>query len=110
MAGTVVAAATVPALGVYGAELFPTALRGRANGLITLAGVVGSSVGLILAGRLETHFGSFGPGMAILAIGPMVVAALVITRYPETAHVELEVLNPEDSLDGGAAAVPPPML
>lgn len=110
MAGTIVAAATVPALGVYGAELFPTALRGRANGLITLAGVVGSSVGLILAGRLETHFGSFGPGMAILAIGPLVVAALVITRYPETAHVELEVLNPEDSLDGAAAAVPPPML
>jgi hypothetical protein len=48
--------------------------------------------------------------MAILAVGPMIVATLVITRYPETAHVELEVLNPEDSLDGGAAAVPPPML
>jgi MFS family permease len=110
MAGTVVAAATVPALGVYGAELFPTSLRGRANGLITLAGVGGSSVGLILAGRFETHFGSFGPGMAILAIGPFIVAALVLTLYPETAHVELEVLNPEDALEGGAAAIAPPML
>jgi len=111
MAGTVVAAATVPALGVYGAELFPTALRGRANGLITLAGVGGSSIGLILAGRFETHFGSFGPGMAILAIGPFIVAALVLTLYPETAHVELEVLNPEDAAAAGAAAVaPPPML
>lgn len=110
MAGTVVAAATVPALGVYGAELFPTSLRGRANGLITLAGVGGSSVGLILAGRFETYFGSFGPGMAILAIGPFIVAALVLTLYPETAHVELEVLNPEDALEGGAAAIAPPML
>jgi MFS family permease len=110
LAGTVVAAAAVPALGVYGAELFPTALRGRANGLITLAGVVGSSIGLILAGRFETHFGSFGPGMAILAVGPLIVAALVVTLYPETAHVELEVLNPEDALEGGAAAIAPPML
>lgn len=110
MAGTVVAAATVPALGVYGAELFPTSLRGRANGLITLAGVAGSSLGLILAGRFETYFGSFGPGMAILAIGPFIVAALVLTLYPETAHVELEVLNPEDALAGGAAGIAPPML
>ncbi|WP_421118900.1 MFS transporter [Aquihabitans daechungensis] len=110
MAGTVIAAATVPALGVYGAELFPTSLRGRANGLITLAGVCGSSVGLILAGRFETHFGSFGPGMAILAIGPFIVAALVLTLYPETAHVELEVLNPEDALEAGAVAITPPML
>jgi MFS family permease len=110
MVGTVVAAATVPALGVYGAELFPTALRGRANGLITLAGVAGSSVGLILAGRFDSHFGSFGPGMAILAIGPFIVAALVMTLYPETAHVELETLNPEDALGGGAAGLAPPLL
>ncbi len=110
MAGTVVAAATIPALGVYGAELFPTSLRGRANGLITLAGVGGSSVGLIAAGRLDSHFGSFGPGMAILALGPFIVAALVLTLYPETAHVELEVLNPEDALEGGAIGIAPPLL
>lgn len=110
MVGTIVAAACVPALGVYGAELFPTSLRGRANGLITLAGVGGSSLGLILAGRFETHFDSFGPGMAILAVGPLIVAALVITRYPETAHVELETLNPEDALDAGAVGFAPPAL
>ena len=103
-----IAAATVPALGVYGPELFPTALRGRANGLITLTGVCGSSLGLILAGRFATHFDSFGPGMAILAVGPLIVAVLVMTLYPETAHIELEVLNPEDA--PGAAAIAPPML
>lgn len=104
--GTIIAAATVPALGVYGGELFPTSLRGRANGLITVAGVAGSSMGLLIAGRLQEHFDSFGPAMAILAIGPLIVAVLVLTLYPETAHVELETLNPEDAPDA-TPFVPP---
>jgi MFS family permease len=95
--GTIIAAMCVPALGVYGPELFPTSLRGRANGIITLAGVIGSGVGLILAGRLADHFGRYGPGFALLALGPLVVSLLVIFRYPETAGQELEALNPEDA-------------
>lgn len=108
MCGTVIAAMTVPALGVYGPELFPTALRGRANGLITLAGVGGSSVGLTIAGRLGDRWGEVGPGIALLGLGPLVVAILVLTLYPETAHLELEALNPEDA--PGAGAIAPPML
>lgn len=103
--GSIVAAMTVPALTVYGPELFPTSLRSKANGLISLAGVSGSALGLILGGRLQEHFGRFGPGIAILGIGPLIVAALVIAFYPETAHLELEELNPEDA--PGAALVPP---
>lgn len=110
MIGTMVLATTVPALGVYGPELFPTALRGRANGLITLTGVCGSSLGLILAGRWATHFDRFAPGMAILAIGPLIVATLVMTLYPETAHRELEELNPEDAPAASIAPIAPPML
>jgi hypothetical protein len=34
--------------------------------------------------------------MAILAVGPVLVAALVLGVYPETAGRELEELNPED--------------
>jgi len=34
LVGTVIGDAAIPALGVYGPELFPTALRGRANGII----------------------------------------------------------------------------
>ncbi|MEZ5183873.1 MAG: MFS transporter [Acidimicrobiales bacterium] len=101
--GTVVAAVTVPALGVYGPELFPTALRGKANGLITLGGVAGSSVGLSIAGHLGDRYGTLGPGIALLALGPLVVAALVLALYPETAHVELEELNPEDAPATGFA-------
>ncbi len=95
--GSIVAAASVPALGVYGPELFPTRQRGRANGIITLVGVVGSSVGLLAAGYLARSLGSFGAAMAVLAVSPLLLAALVITKFPETANQELEELNPSDA-------------
>ena len=98
LAGSIMAAVTVPALAVYGPELFPTRLRAKANGVISLAGVIGSSLGLLIAGRLEDHFDRYGPGIAMLALGPLIVAALVIAFYPETAHLELEELNPEDEI------------
>ncbi|MGH9182485.1 MAG: MFS transporter [Acidimicrobiales bacterium] len=94
--GAVVGAATVPALGVYGPELFPTSLRGRANGLIALLGVVGSSAGLVAAGVLSDRLGGLGPALAVLAVGPAVLVAVVLAVYPETAHRALEELNPED--------------
>lgn len=95
--GSVVGGATIPALGVYGPELFPTALRGRANGTIAVLGRVGSVVGLIVAGQLSDTFDRFGPAIALLAIGPLALAVLVMVGYPETAHTELEELNPEDA-------------
>jgi MFS family permease len=94
--GNVVAAAAIPALGVYGPELFPTSLRGRANGIVALTSLAGSAIGLVAAGVLSDHFGRIAPAMALLAVGPALVAALVLTRYPETAGLELEELNPED--------------
>ncbi|MBX3312894.1 MAG: MFS transporter [Actinobacteria bacterium] len=96
--GSIIGAVTVPALAVYGPELFPTALRARANGWIAVAGVAGSATGLRFAGRMRDHFDSYGPAIAMLAVGPLLVAVLVITLYPETAHLELEELNPEDRL------------
>jgi MFS family permease len=110
LVGSMVAAVTVPALGVYGPELFPTALRGKANGLITLGSVAGSTVGLFLAGRFADEWGSLGPGIAILALGPLIVSLLVLTLYPETAHLELEDINPEDALDLRGRVTPPPIL
>ncbi len=96
MAGGIVGAATVPALGVYGPELFPTSLRGRANGIIAILGVTGSVVGLLLAGYLSDRWNGLGPALAVLSIGPALMAILVLVAYPETAHRELEDLNPED--------------
>jgi MFS family permease len=106
VAGAIIGAATVPALGVYGPELFPTSLRGRANGIIAILGVVGSVTGLLLAGFLSERWDGLGPALAVLAIGPALMAALVLFRYPETAHRELEDLNPEDR-DAGAGAPAP---
>ncbi|HTN79028.1 MAG TPA: MFS transporter [Acidimicrobiales bacterium] len=96
--GAIVGAASVPALGVYSAELFPTSLRGRANAAITVLALVGSGIGLIAAGAMSDRWGEFAPGMALLAVGPIIVCMLVLTLYPETAHRELEDINPEDAV------------
>ncbi len=94
--GSVLGGAVLPALGVYGPELFPTSLRGRANGLVALLGVVGSVGGLLGAGVLADRLGSLGPALAVLALGPLLLVVLVVVAYPETAQRELEELNPED--------------
>lgn len=99
--GSVLGGMAVPALAVYGPELFPTSLRTKANVAITFLGVSGSVIGLLIAGRLAERW-SLGPGVAALAVGPAIVVCLLLPRYPETAHRELEDLNPEDAL-----AVPP---
>lgn len=96
--GAVIGAMAVPALGVYGPELFPTGSRGKANGVISLFGVVGSAVGLVAAGQLADRLaGGLPHAMALLAIGPAIVVVLVLVLYPETAARELEELNPEDA-------------
>jgi MFS family permease len=94
--GAIIGAAAIPALGVYGPELFPTSMRGTANGVITVLGRVGSVIGLLVAGIVADRFDTLGPAMAVLSVGPLLLAVLVITAYPETAHLELEDINPED--------------
>jgi MFS family permease len=92
----IVTAAEIPALGVYGPELFPTSLRGTANGMTFLVALTGSVAGLLAVGALSDRFGSIGPAMAVVAIGPVLLAFLVAFGFPETARRELEDLNPED--------------
>jgi hypothetical protein len=92
-----IGALAIPALGVYGPELFPTSQRGLANGGLQVVSVAGSSLGLLVAGWLGDHFDALGPAMAILAIGPLVLIVLILAWYPETARRELEDLNPTDA-------------
>jgi MFS family permease len=96
LGASVIGGASLPALGVYGPELFPTGVRAKANGVLVVAGVLGSSAGLLAAGTLSDSLGSLGRALAVLAIGPALLAILVLARYPETARLELEDLNPED--------------
>jgi len=88
--------AVAPALGVYGPELFPTSLRGRATGVVATAYAAGGVIGLLSAGVLSQHLGTFAPAFAVLAAGPALLVVLIVWAYPETAGRELEELNPED--------------
>ena len=94
--GSIIGSAAVPALGVYGAELFPTEGRGAANGGIGLASRLGSVVGLIVVGQLSDSIG-IPRALAYMAIGPLILTILILAFYPETAHKELEDLNTEDT-------------
>ena len=94
LVGSMVGAAVVPSLGALLPELFPTLRRGAANGLLNGAAVIGSMTGLYVVGQVVTD-GTYGPTVAALALGPLIVAGLV-WRLPETAGIELEALNPDD--------------
>lgn len=85
-----------PALAVYRAELFPTGNRGKAAGLLTASALVGGIAGLLLVGQLLDRGQSYGQVIGLVALGQVAVVVIVLTRLPETAHRELEDLNPED--------------
>ena len=85
-----------PAMAVYRAELFPTQRRGRAASIITASSLLGGSIGLIAGGLMIDNGLSYGNVMAILAVGPLTVGLIVLVSYPETAHCELEDINPQD--------------
>ncbi len=97
LVGNIVGAIAVPALAVYGPELFGTHDRSRANALIVTVGVVGSAIGLFGVGALSDAWGNLGGPIALVGVAPIIVAGLVLTRFPETAGLDLEELNPEDA-------------
>lgn len=92
-----------PAMAVYRGELFPTHQRGLAGGVIMTSSLIGGSIGLIGAGRAVDAGASYGSVMLTLLVFPVVASVVVWRRYPETAHLSLEEINPED-----AAASPTP--
>jgi MFS family permease len=108
--GGIFTAALVPTITVYSPELFPTSLRGRTNAIIGAVAMGGSVVGLSAAGHLRDALGSFGMALGILALAPLATAVLILGWFPETAHRELEDLNPEDRGDTtslSAVSIPP---
>jgi MFS family permease len=95
--GGILSSAAYPALAVYRTELFPTGNRSRAAGLITAAALVGGIGGLLATGWLLDAGWSYGQVMGMLGLCQLVVTLIVVVAYPETAHLELEALNPEDA-------------
>ena len=105
LASAVVGGLSVATIGVYGPEMFPTARRGFANGLLSAAALAGGLVGLLVAGQLADAWG-YGPAFALLAIGPLVAAVIVVMLLPETAGVSLEELNRDDRSPRGSPERP----
>ena len=85
-----------PAFAVYRAEMFPTGNRGKANGVITATALLSGSLGILLVGYARDHGVSFGWAMAAVATGQLLAVYVAYRHYPETAHLELEQLNPGD--------------
>ena len=102
MIGGIVGGAAVPALGVYRAEVFPTGRRSLAGYWITATALVSGSIGLNITGHFLDRGVSHASILGVLALGQVAVAVIVLRWFPETAHRELEELNPEDqTIDAG---------
>ena len=96
MAGGWLLTAAYTAMRGYQTELFPTKARAKVGGWLDGIAVTGSALGLIIAGELSSQWGRLGPGITILLVGPLVVLALVVIAFPETARLELEAFNSDD--------------
>jgi putative MFS transporter len=98
-----VAAATLAcgfiAIGVLNTELFPTETRGTSNGLVTVVGVVGSALGLIVVGALRDPLGGLGHSLALTTIGTLVAAICVVPFLPESVNRELDEISPSAALE-----------
>ena len=49
-----------------------------------------------MVGALSDRSGGLAAAMPVVALGPALLAVLIVVAYPETAHLELEEINPED--------------
>jgi MFS family permease len=78
------------------AELFPTSIRSAVAGWLVVAGVLGSTAGLWLAGTVADALDSFGEAMAVVCL-PAGLAAVLFARLPETRGLELERSAPEEA-------------
>ena len=91
----------------YGDKLVDALSRHRRGGPLVgaLLGVSPGCAGAILVMPLAARGTvSYGTAIGLVALAQIVVVAIVITSFPETAHLELEALNPEDAVP---VVVPP---
>ena len=84
-------------------------VRGYTGGgiaLFTLSTATPASLGLIVGGRIAEIVGRRAilaicmplSTLLVVGIGQLVAAAIAYIFYPETAHLELEQINPQDAL------------
>ena len=66
------------------------------DAITTTTALVSGSVGILIVGVLRDHGWSYGKVMALLASGQLLATLIAWVWYPETAHLELEAINPDD--------------
>lgn len=93
VAAIVLGGIAAPASAAFSGELFPTEIRGTANGLLLVAGVVGSATGLVAAGNLADAWG-VGKAVALMGVPSLIAAAVLIPRLPEAADRPLDDVSP----------------
>jgi MFS family permease len=92
----VAAAPAALAIGTLDAELFPTEVRGTSNAGLLVASVLGSSLGLLIAGRLSDSVGGLGPAIALCGIAPLLAAVFLVPRLPESLGKALDDVSPSE--------------
>jgi len=90
----VAAAPAALAVGTMDAEMFPTEVRGTSNALLLVAYVLGSIVGLVLAGSLSDTIGGLGNAIALCGIAPIIAAIFLLPRLPESGGHALDDVSP----------------
>ena len=93
--GSIVGAAAIPALGVYGAELFPPRRAAPPTAVSDSRHALAASSDWSSPANSATASDSPVPSRTSPA-GPLILVILILVAYPETAHHTLEDLNPED--------------
>ncbi len=82
------------ALGTLDAELFPTEVRGTANALLTIVGVIGSVMGFGIVAGLVGPLDGLGRAIAVTGAGGLLAAIAVVPRLPESAARNLDDVSP----------------
>jgi MFS family permease len=82
------------ALATLDAELFSTEVRSTSNALLLVIGVLGSVVGLLVAGGLADQLGGLGRSTALTGIGALAVALIVVPLLPESGAHSLDEISP----------------
>lgn len=72
-------------------EIFPTAIRGTANGLVNnLIGRTGMVLAPMIVGGLSTQLGSVGAAVAMMSLLPLAALPVILWLVGETSGQELE--------------------
>jgi MFS transporter, putative metabolite:H+ symporter len=88
-------AGTALTMNALGTELFPTEIRSTAKSWVTVAGYIGSMLGLAIVGALAGALGGAAAAILVLAAVPVVSAPLLLL-LPESRGRELEELSGPD--------------